>query len=60
MTIHITDASPDGVPLVAICSTCEPDPSSVWHRPPDDPTARTLAGWVRLHHRKVPLRGAYE
>lgn len=56
MTIFITDASRDGVPLVAVCSLCEPDPASVWNRPPDDPMARTLPGWVRTHHRPTPNR----
>ena len=54
--IEIVDATPDGWPRIVICSICDPDPNSVWVRPADDPTANTLAGWIRTHHRDRRLR----
>lgn len=50
--ITIVDTTPDGIPSKAVCTVCEPDPASIWVRPPEDPIAGTLPHWLRIHHRQ--------
>lgn len=50
MMIEILEASPDGVPLVAVCTMC--GMGAVWKRPDDDPLGRSLPEWVRIHYRR--------
>lgn len=52
--IHVSISQLSGQPLVAICTDCEHDTATVWVRPSDDPTAATLAQWMRDHRRKTP------
>lgn len=49
--ITIVETTPDGIPYKATCTVCEPDPASIWVRPPEDHTAGTLPHWLRIHHR---------
>lgn len=50
--IELLEASPDGVPLLMVCTYCGTGAESVWRRPDDDPLGRTLPGWVRVHYRR--------
>lgn len=52
--IHLMTATLSGAPLVAICSDCDHDTATVWVRPANDPSAATLAQWMRIHRRTQP------
>lgn len=55
--IQIVKATSAGVPILVVCTDCEPDPACVWQRGENDEFwSSSLPAWVRIHFRQSSLQ----